>query len=317
MASFSWVPDVPGGPLRNHALSSELRYASIAETKAIQFVRPEKGFGRKMGDTVTITRIRNTAEPTSAVLSRSTKMPVDALALGTTAITVAEYGRAIEFSEETTLLAHFDPEDAIQKTLKKQMKLTLDTVAMAAFKNAYIRYAPQSLTGGSFTTDQGVSSAVASQNVTVAHVKVIRDYLTDTIHCEPYSGDNYMALASTKFLRGIKDDPEWMGWRQYIQPEMAFFRGEVGAIEGIRFVEVNHTNALANNKGTGNVLGEAVIFGDDPVAMVEVLSPELRMAVPGDFGRQRAVAWYGQLAFGLVWPTANDGEARIIYITSS
>lgn len=317
MATFQWVPDYPAGVMRNHALSKKLRYASIAECKFMQFIRPEPGYGQRMGDTITIPRVRNTAEPASAVLSRSSKVPIDPLALSNRAITVSEYGRGIEFSEESQLLSTFDPEDMIQKTLKKQMKLTLDTVASAAFKACQIRYAPTSIAGGTFTTDGGVTNSVATVNVSVAHIKTLRDYFMDTIHAEPYQGDNFVALSSTKALRGIKDDPEFLAWRQYIQPEMAFFRGETGMVEGIRFVEVNHTNALANNKGTGSVLGEMVVFGEDPVVVAEVKSPELRAAIPSDFGRQRAIAWYGMLAFGEVWNTANDGEARIIYVTSS
>lgn len=317
MAQFQWVPDYPSGVMRNHALSKKLRYASIAETKFMQFVKPEPGYGQRMGDTITIPRVRNTAEPSSALLDRSSKIPIDAMAMSNRAITVAEYGRGIEYTEETQLLATFDPEDMIQKTLRKQMKLTMDTVCATAWKACQIRYAPQSTVGGTFTTDAGATSAVATFNVTVAHIKVIRDYLTDTIHCDPYDGDNYMALASTKALRGLKDDAEFLNWRQYIEPRMAFYRGEVGEIEKIRFVEVNHTNALANNKGTGGVLGEMLIFGEDPVVMAEIKSPELRAAIPGDFGRSRAIAWYGMLAFGEVWNTANDGEARIIYMTSS
>jgi N4-gp56 family major capsid protein len=303
--------------MRNHALSKKLRFASIAEAKFMQFVKPEPGYGQRMGDTITIPRVRNTAEPSSALLDRASKIPIDALALSNRAITVAEYGRGIEYTEETELLATFDPEDMIQKTLKKQMKLTLDTVCSAAFKLCKIRYAPQSLVGGTFTTDGGGTPATATFNVAVAHMKVIRDYLTDTIHCDPYEGDKFLSLASTKALRGLKDDPEFLNWRQYIEPKMAFYKGEVGEIEGIRFVEVNHTNALANNKGTGSVLGEMLVFGDDPVVAAEVKSPELRAAIPGDFGRSRAIAWYGLLAFGEVWDTANDGEARIIYVTSS
>jgi N4-gp56 family major capsid protein len=239
------------------------------------------------------------------------------MAMSTKAITVAEYGRAVEYSRESQLLAQFDPEDMIQNRLRAQMKLVLDTVVFAAFKGCKIRYAPTSDSGGTFTTDAGVTSSVATNNVRVAHIKILRDYLDDTIHTEPYEGDTFMALASVKALRGVKDDPEWMGWRQYIQPEQAFFRGEVGMIEDVRFVKVNHTPALSGSKGTGSVLGEMLVFGKDAVAMAEVETPQLLAAIPGDFGRQKAVAWLGMLAFGEVWDTASDGEARILYVTSS
>ena len=315
--NFQWIPDITSGVSRNHALSNKLRFASIAGTKFVQFTRPEPGYGANQGDTVTIQRIRNIAEPSSGVLSASGKIPVDTLAMSTKSITVSEFGRGVGYTRLVQLLSNYDPDNAIQKTLLKQMKLTIDTVAATQFKAAQIRYAPQSQTGGTFTTDGGSTSATATNNTTVQHVKIIRDYMQDTIHVEPYEGDYYMALCSVKASRGVKDDPEFHSWRQYLEPGDAFYHGEIGMIENCRFIEVNHTNALANNKGTGSVLGEIVFFGDDPVALAEVEAPELLAGIPGDFGRQRAVAWFGVLAFGIIWDTSNDGEARIVYVTSS
>ena len=315
--TFQWVPDIPSGIMRNHYLSGKLRYAAFADTKGMQFVKAEDGYGKRMGDTVTIPRVRNVDEPTSALLTRTGKIPIDTLAISTRAITVSEYGRGLEFSEESKLLSKFDPEDMIQNRLKIQMSLVIDTVIFTAFKACQIRYAPQSEIGGTFTTDAGSTSAVASNNVRVAHVKIIRDYLDETIHAPTYQNDTYMCLSSVKGLRGIKDDPEWMGWRLYIQPEQAFYKGEVGQIEDIRFVKTNHGNALDSTVGTGSALGEMLFFGQEPVVMCEVQTPELRAAIASDFGRQRAVAWYGILAFGETWNTANDGEARVIYVTSS
>jgi hypothetical protein len=89
-------------------------------------------------------------------------------------------------------------------------------------------------------------------------------------------------------------------------------------IEQIRWIEINNTSALANNKGVAGVLGEGLVFGDDGVALAEVETPELRAAIPGNFGRYQAVAWYGVLAYGLIWnATSTAGEARVIYITGT
>lgn len=315
MASFQWIPDVPSGVLRNRALSRKLRFASIAETKFLQFVSPVDGYGKKMGDTVTIPRVRNIAEPASAVIGRNQKIPVDALTLSTTTITVSKYGRAVEYDEETELLSYFDPKDFIQRSLIKTMKLVLDTVCSTTFKGCQICYTPTSAITGTFTTTGSANVPAGTSNVNVFHIKNIRDYLASTIHTEPYEGDDWMGLMSTKALRGVKDDPEFVDWRRYIAPDQAFYRGEAGSIEHVRMIEITHGNALSGSKGTGSVLGEGIIMGEEPVLMAEVLTPELRAAIPGNFGLQRAVAWYGLLAFGEVWPTANDGEARIIYIT--
>ena len=46
MTQQTWTFDAPTGVYKNHALSSALRLAAIAETKFMQFVRPEPGYGR-------------------------------------------------------------------------------------------------------------------------------------------------------------------------------------------------------------------------------------------------------------------------------
>jgi N4-gp56 family major capsid protein len=315
--NFQWIPDISSGVSRNHALSNELRFASIAETLVVQFARPEPGFGAHMGETVTIQRIRNIAEPTSAVLTQAGKVPIDQMAMSTRSITVSEFGRGIGYTRLVQLLNKFDIENAIQKALKKQMKLTIDTVAGTAMKTCQIRFGPTSGIGGTFTTDAGSTAVTGTNNMTVAHVKIIRDYLRKTLHCDPYQGQVYMCLASTKACRGIKDDPEFHAWRQYLRPGDVFFNAEIGEIEKIRFVEVDHDNVLTE-RGTGSAVGEALFFGDDMLALAEVEAPELLAGIPADLGRQRMVGWLGTLGFSGVWnDSSSDGEARSVYFTSS
>jgi len=153
-------------------------------------------------------------------------------------------------------------------------------------------------------------------NLNVYHVEQIRDYMFGTLHVPPYEGDDYVALISTKAKRGLMSDPAWEQWHKYTDPS-AKYNSEIGRIENIRFVEIGNGNALSGSLGTGGVLGEGVVFGEDPVVMAVAQDPELRRGIPEDFGRKQAVAWYGILDFGVVWDTANPGEARICHITSS
>ena len=243
-------------------------------------------------------------------------MPIDTLAIGYTTIQLAEFARGVEFSSYSQDLASFDLEKSVQKKLKDQLKQILDAAAAAAFRTAYVIFQPTSLAGGSWTLT-GTPNVTATQNLTVAHMGIIRDYMTDTLWVPFYEDDEYMGILSTKALRGIKNDPDFIEWRKYIQPGDVLYNSEVGKVEQIRCVESPNTAALANNKGTGSVLGEAMIFGEDGVAMIEAETPELRVAIPGDFGRKKAVAWYGILQFGLIWTaTSTAGEARVIRVTS-
>ena len=88
-------------------------------------------------------------------------------------------------------------------------------------------------------------------------------------------------------------------------------------IEGVRIIENNNVNALSNTLGTGSVLGEGIVFGEDAYMMAVVMDPELRLGMPADFGRSKSVAWYGVMDFAVIWDTATAGEARIVHITSS
>lgn len=257
----------------------------------MDYVRPVEGFGRKMGDTVTLTRIRSITEPTSGTLTEGQRMPEDTFALSTTSITVSEYGRSVPYTSLSDDLGFFDLESPIQIKLRDQMQLTLDASAAAAFKTAQVRYAVTGPASNNIATS-GSFGATSSDNWSVWHAEQIRDYLYDTLYAPPYEGDDYIGVVRTLGLRGIKNDPAWETWHKYLDPE-AKYNGEVGRIEGIRFVETNHATALGK-VGTGSVLGEGVVFGQDAVALAEVLTPELRASIPADFGRSKAVAWYGE-----------------------
>lgn len=314
MPQFQWIPDIPSGVLRNHALSRKLFGAAVANSRAMEYVRPVEGFGRKQGETVTLTRIGNISEPTSGKLTEGMKIPEDAFAISTLAITVSEFGRAVPYTSLAEDLAWFDLSNAIQQKLVEQQKLILDAAAFTAAKTAKVKYAPTGLAANNITTN-GTFGAQAAANWNVFHVEEIRDYLFDTLNVPPFIDEDYVALVRTLGLRGIKRDPQWEEWWKYVHPE-AKMTGEVGRIENIRFVEINHANSLGK-VGASSVLGEGIVFGQDFLAMAEVQTPELRAAIPGDFGRSKAVAWYGILEFGLIWDTGNAGEARTVHVGST
>jgi N4-gp56 family major capsid protein len=313
MATYEWSFDAPTGTFKQHALSKKLYETAIEESVFMDHVRPIQSFGRKQGENVTLTRIANLTEPTSATLTEGIPIPEDDFSVSTTSITVSEIGRAVPYTSLAEDLSFFDVENQIQRVLRDQMKLTLDTKAATIYKTASVKYVPTGLASSTITTN-GTAGATAAANLNVYHVEEIRDYLYDTLFT-PMIGDSYVGIFRTLGLRGIKRDPAWEEWHKYSDPSRKF-NSEVGRLEEIRFIETNHANALAKT-GTNSVLGSGVVFGEDSVALAEVLSPELRAAIPGDFGRQKAVAWYGILEFGLIWNTGNAGQARIVHVTSA
>lgn len=316
MANFTWAFDAPSGVYKSHEMSSALRKAAIAETKFMQFVKPEPGYGKKSGDSITLTRISNLTVPSSGKLLESTKIPEDNLQITTVSISVSEWGRSVPYTSLSDDLSMFNMENVVQRALKDQMKLTLDNAAAAAFRSssAKVKASPDGLASIQFGTS-GVAPATATVNLNMYHVEQIRDYMFSSLYIPPFEGDDYVCLISTKAKRGLVTDPNWETWHKYTDPS-AKYNAEIGRIENIRFVEVNNSGALSGALGSGGVLGEAVFFGADAVAMAVVLDPELRAAIPGDYGRQKGVAWYGILDFGVVWDTGNPGEAKIVHVTS-
>lgn len=315
MATQSWAYNAPAGVYQNHAISSEIRFASIAMTKFMQFSKPVEGYGSKQGSNVTITRVSNVAVPSDDSLLELERIPEDTFTLSTQAISVTERGRAIPYTSLSKDLSFFDIENAIQRKLRDQLSLRLDQLCATAFKVGQVKGVPDGLASITFYTN-GAAGESASVNLNVYHVEQVRDQLYSTYHVMPYEGEDYMCLVSTKGRRGIIRDPNWEKWKTYAEPD-AKYNGEIGRIEGVRFIESNNTNALSGSLGVGSVLGEAVFFGDDPVAMASVMDPELRAKESDDYGRSRGVAWYGIYGFDQIWKdSANDGEARVIHITS-
>lgn len=318
MAQQSWTFDAPSGVYKNHDLSSQIRLASIKEAKFMQFVKPEEGYGKKKGESVTITRVSNVSVPTDDSIPELSRVPEDTLSLSTQAITVVERGRAIPYAKLSVDLASFDLANSIQKKLKDQLKLSMDVAAAKAFKAGKIIATPTDVSTTTFATN-GSAAGAAGANLNMAHVENIRDYMFSTLNIAPYEGDDYMCVMITMAKRGLVRDPAWVDWKKYTDPE-AKYNGEVGRIENIRFIETNNTSSLADSKGSSSNMGEAVFFGEDPVAMAVAEDPHLIAEdnVGNDFGRSKAVAWYGIYGFGQIWSdSANAGEARCIYMTST
>jgi N4-gp56 family major capsid protein len=314
MPQFTWVFDAPTGTYKNNNLAMKLYEAAVENSVFVDHVRTVEGYGRNSGESVTLTRVQNITEPTSADLEETVRIPEDEFNLSTKVITVKELGRAVPYTSLSQDLSKFDTENPIQRKLRDQMRLVLDTKAAVAFRSASVKYVPTGAATNSITTN-GTPSGPATSNMNFFHVEEIRDYMFDTLQVPPLEGDDYIGIFRTLGLRGIKRDTKWEEWHKYLDPQ-AKYNGEVGRIEGVRFIETNHNNAL-RKIGTASVLGEGVVFGEDSVALAEAMTPELRAAIPGDFGRSKAVAWYGILEFGIIWDTGNAGEARVVHVAST
>jgi len=125
--------------------------------------------------------------------------------------------------------------------------------------------------------------------------------------------EDYYAIARPSTYRAFKNDLE--GIKQYIETGFGHIqRGEIGRYEGCRFIE--QTNILPSDAGTAAAAwtnGESnwcYFMGEDTIAEGVAIPEEIRGKLPGDYGRDKGVAWYALLGFGIVHTAA--AQARII-----
>jgi N4-gp56 family major capsid protein len=304
---MSWTFDAPSGVYKDHAISAKIREAAIADAQFMRFARPEPNFGKGKGQSVTITRVFPLA--LAARVSELDRLPSGRPAIDTKSITVSEWGFKIPMTEFEKNLTHFDLSNQFQRVLRDQMKLTMDDMVADAFKLTPIKYTPQT-TGGVINTASTFSTANA--NLSIADLRTIHDYLRG-LKAPKYKNGKYVGILSTRAARGIKNDPEYKDW-QAPTGSGPFMDARLRDVEGFMLIETNNTDSLDDTMGTGSVLGEAVFFGEDPVALATVDEPELRAGIPEDLGRFRDVGWVGTLEAGLVWDLAS--YARVIHVGS-
>jgi N4-gp56 family major capsid protein len=315
MPNFTWEFDAPSGTYKSHEVSSQILDAAMADSVFVEHIDMTPGFGTRRGESLTIPRISNLAEPTSVYLSETQDIPEDAFSMSTIALTLREIGRQVPFTGFSRDMSMIGLEQGIRRKLRQQMTLAIDTIAAAAAKLGKLKYAITGAATSNFTTN-GTFGAASTANMNVYHASALVDLMYDTYHMEEVDGGGYLGIFRQLALRGIMNDPDWEIWHQYTDPQ-AKYQGEVGKIDNLRFVRTNHAAALGK-VGTGSVLGEGVCFGANALAMIEGRTPELYASPPrGAAGRFNSVAWYGQIAVRMPWEdSANAGEANLIHVGS-
>lgn len=306
---MSWKFDAPSGTYKNHALSTDIRRQATADSQFMRFLRAEPGYGKKKGESVTITRILSL--PLATRVNETDRLPSGRPAIQTKQVAVSQWGFKIPVTELETQLTYYDIMNPFQASLRDQMRLTMDKMGADAFKLTPIRYVPTA-TGFTLTTNAAFSG-VSDRNVGIQDLRAIHDYMQGDLKIPPYRNGKYVGILSTKAARGLKNDPEYKDWLAPSTSE-PLINGRLKDVENFALFETNHFDALDNTAGTSTVLGEAVFFGADSAGLVRIMDPEIRAGIPEELGTFREVGWVGTLEAFLVWEAAST--ARVIYVGS-
>ena len=315
MAGQVWSVNTSGGYMYALNLSRQLRMAVQPIVKFRQFcdVKDAAHQGLHRGDTFHW-NVFSDVGTQGSTLTETNTIPETSFTIAQGTMTITEAGNSVPWTGKLDDLSEQPVAEVIRKVLKTDAKKAFDNLASAEFNKAALRVAP---TGGTSATAVTLTTnSVCTITNTLAlsnnHVKSIVDIMKER-NIPAYTGDDYYAIAWPTTFRAFKDDIETL--KSYVdQGFRMIMNGEIGRYDGVRFVE--QTFKAKGSIGTAGVAwaqGKSdwvVFFGEDTVAEAVAVPEEIRGKIPGDYGRDRGIAWYYLGGFGIVHTQA--AQNRIV-----
>ena len=317
MAGQVWGTDNLGGYMYSDSLSHELRLTLQPVLKFRQFadVKDATHQGLNKGDTFNW-NVYSDIATAGTTLTEGTNIPESNFTITQASMTVDEYGNSVPYSGKLDNLSLHPVREIVRKVLKNDAKKALDLAAATQFALTPLRAVGDA--GATVFYTDGTPLVDNDIALGTAHVKDIVDYMKER-NIPAFMGDDYYAMAWPTTFRAFKDDLEAL--HKYVETGFQFImNGEIGRYEGTRFVE--QTNIVKGGSIMGTPAGAwtagvsdwAVFFGEDTVAEAIVVPEEIRGKIPGDYGRNRGVAWYYLGGFGIVHPddSGTNINARVV-----
>ena len=315
MAGQVWSVNTSGGYMYALNLSRQLRMAVQPIVKFRQFcdVKDAAHQGLHRGDTFHW-NVFSDVGTQGSTLTETNTIPETSFTIAQGTMTITEAGNSVPWTGKLDDLSEQPVAEVIRKVLKTDAKKAFDNLASAEFNKAALRVAPPSGTDTSAVTLTTNSVCTITNTIALgsAHVKSIVDVMKER-NIPAYTGDDYYAIAWPTTFRAFKDDIEAI--KQYVdQGFRMIMNGEIGRYDGVRFVEQTFkakgsigTAATAWAQGKSDWV---VFFGEDTVAEAVAVPEEIRGKIPGDYGRDRGIAWYYLGGFGIVHTQA--AQNRIV-----
>lgn len=160
---------------------------------------------------------------------------------------VRQYGDYVCLSDVLNLTAIDNNVLEATRAVGHQAGLTLDTITRNVLQSGTnVYYCPKIAADGTTTAVEDRSKLDGSCILTVDVVKKVAAMLKAAN--APKFGEDYVCILHPYVAYDIMTDPRWEQMHQYCKPEEQF-RGEIGRIAGVRFVE---TSEAAVYTGTEN-----------------------------------------------------------------
>lgn len=292
--------------------SRDVRVVAQTKQRFRQFARPESNFGAHMGDTYNWPKLFD-MEGYGEFIGEFDDVPDGDFEVGYGTVTVKELTRSTTLSHYADLFSELSIVDAAVIALTNNWSKTIDRVVANVFRQAEVIYTPTgTMSSKSYVlSTTGTAGAVATRPFTAWDLRNVVELMEDEYNIPGYEGDDYMCITTTRGLRGIREDSEFIEIKKYADPK-SLLAGEVGRTEQVRFIK--ETNALT--RALTADLGEMIFFGDDPIVEIEVYPYEIQAAVQDQWGRFRSMRYVWHGGFARTWTWSTDGQTRIVRVGS-
>lgn len=179
---------------------------------------------------------------------------------------VEQYGDYVELSDILLLTAIDNNLVQATKLLASQAGRTLDTITrevLAGGTNVLYSGGKKDrseLTGGSATESENCYLTIDDVRKAVRYLKVQ--------NAERING-NFVGIIHPDVSYDFMNDPKWVNVKTYSDPE-GIYEGEIGKIEGVRFVETSEAKVFEGAGASGVDVYSTLILGADAYGVTEI-----------------------------------------------
>lgn len=271
----------------------------------LQFVTVVNKPGANVGELVTVPIVGTVDLSATTALTEGTAINVERLTYATKSVTIAEYGRAFGWTGKLDVMTWWDIDQPTRNKLVMSYSKTVDALARAQYFTAaangtYLSVALGPTTAPGTVYPTGTGTGTPTDELTYNVMEHAKDQLLarDVPPFEDNGGEFYVAIFTPAALRGLKHDPNWINAKSYADAR-ALLRGEVGELDGIRYLETTNIPLYAPSGGATSY-PRGICFGRDVVGRAVANEMELRVEMDHntDFGRQKAIAWVSYEGYG-------------------
>lgn len=196
------------------------------------------------------------------------------LKMGVITATVKQYGGFVELSDILLLTAIDNNLVQATKLLGSQAGRTLDTITREVINGGTnVQYAEGQVEsrGELAYTDENTN-----HNLTVNAIRMAVRFLK--VMNAPRINGYYAGIIHPDCSYDLMNDPKWVNVKSYSDPE-GIYEGEIGRIEGVRFVETSEAKVFTGEGSGGRDVYSTLIVGDNAYGVTEITGGGLQHIV--------------------------------------